>query len=528
MVCENCEQLRSSGNKSSKLVKNRKNKQLSKSSKFSKSLSKYLLPSIALFLPESTSSFKFTPYDQSLTSLHFSKNVPTDSKAYDLDTPLTITSPADPEHKYNCYTPRSKSEIQAYEESLKNDEENSEENPDSEQNIDYESPYYLIEHLFKDDSDCYLMADGYWMYEICFNKYIRQFHEDRVQKGKINVKSHYMGKKPVFQKNGPLKTPVPKTYYDKTTYPFYAVVYESGDVCDVTKKPRKTTVQLTCDLDYTGTYANSVQIMSMQETASCEYEFLVAVGAICQHPLFQRETEEQKIVCVAGNEKTPSFPAEAARLNSIGLKGRKVIDTDQTIVPAATTVSQQEAGASQVNIKDNVKNNLKGEGTNVKKTNIPSSDYEKTYGSLQNLLKDFVTGESCLHGGSGWWRYEYCFGQYVKQFHEDANGRTDIILGNWDLEAHKEWAEGQLKLGLKNSWYKSSTDFKMSNKPKLPKFVDETTGKTMVANVFMKNGDVCDLTKQPRSVYVRHICNQNTNKVNMILHEPGDCEYSWL
>merc|ERR1712071_666483 len=65
----------------------------------------------------------------------------------------------------------------------------------------------------------------------------------------------------------------------------------------------------------------------------------------------------------------------------------------------------------------------------------------------------------------------------------------------------------------------------MSNKPKLPKFVDESTGKTMVANVFMRNGDVCDLTKQPRSVYVRHICNQNTNKVNMILHEPGDCEY---
>ena len=32
-----------------------------------------------------------------------------------------------------------------------------------------------------------------------------------------------------------------------------------------------------------------------------------------------------------------------------------------------------------------------------------------------------------------------CYGSHVKQFHSHAGGQTDILLGTWDVEAHKLW-----------------------------------------------------------------------------------------
>ena len=32
--------------------------------------------------------------------------------------------------------------------------------------------------------------------------------------------------------------------------------------------------------------------------------------------------------------------------------------------------------------------------------------------SLQ-VVKEFLKGEYCLYGGSGWWKYEFCYGKKV-------------------------------------------------------------------------------------------------------------------
>ena len=38
-------------------------------------------------------------------------------------------------------------------------------------------------------------------------------------------------------------------------------------------------------------------------------------------------------------------------------------------------------------------------------------------------------------------RFEYCYGQYVQQYHDDKmTGRTVITVGRWDLQAHTNWA----------------------------------------------------------------------------------------
>jgi hypothetical protein len=35
----------------------------------------------------------------------------------------------------------------------------------------------------------------------------------------------------------------------------------------------------------------------------------------------------------------------------------------------------------------------------------------------REFLEGFFSGRECLPGGTGWWRYEICYGKHVIQFH---------------------------------------------------------------------------------------------------------------
>lgn len=53
------------------------------------------------------------------------------------------------------------------------------------------------------------------------------------------------------------------------------------------------------------------------------------------------------------------------------------------------------------------------------------------------VVKQFLMGEYCLYGGSGWWKYEFCYGKKVDQYHEEKGGqRTVINLGRFDEQKH--------------------------------------------------------------------------------------------
>lgn len=42
---------------------------------------------------------------------------------------------------------------------------------------------------------------------------------------------------------------------------------------------------------------------------------------------------------------------------------------------------------------------------------VPSEEDDREF------LKGFLSGTNCLTGGSGWWRYELCYGKHVIQYH---------------------------------------------------------------------------------------------------------------
>jgi len=120
------------------------------------------------------------------------------------------------------------------------------------------------------------------------------------------------------------------------------------------------------------------------------------------------------------------------------------------------------------------------------------------------VVKQFLRGEYCLYGGSGWWKYEFCYGNKVDQYHqEDNGGKTVINLGNFDIEDHLQWLE--------------------DHPHKKPKPADERKH----VSHFYSDGQLCEITGKPRHIEVKMKCKMadSPSAVTLYLLEPRTCEY---
>lgn len=122
-----------------------------------------------------------------------------------------------------------------------------------------------------------------------------------------------------------------------------------------------------------------------------------------------------------------------------------------------------------------------------------------------SIVESFLLGKTCLTGGTGWWKYEFCYGKYVKQYHVDKfGGKTTIMLGTFDESMHK--------------------DFLNTHPEKRPK---AKTQRKQITHFYSK-GSVCDKTGKFRQVEVILKClenSQSASQVSLYLLEPTVCNY---
>ena len=73
----------------------------------------------------------------------------------------------------------------------------------------------------------------------------------------------------------------------------------------------------------------------------------------------------------------------------------------------------------------------------AKHTNSPEFAENTIIIHFLQVVKEFLKGEYCLYGGSGWWKYEFCYGKKVSQ--------------SWQLK-NKLWGKGfSTNMGIKVS-----------------------------------------------------------------------------
>lgn len=363
------------------------------------------------------------------------------------------------------------------------------------------SPLALLMPLFKQQS-CNLRLDRYWTYELCHGRYIKQYREEREGKttrlleftlGIITEKSlaSLSEQAKTSTQEIPVSANIPTTKIEGLDTPYFMVNYTHGSICDVTGQPRTSHVLFVCYEE------GQHDIYSIKEIYSCEYEIVILSPILCQHPLYRsRELPQTYLHCIP-MEGSPKRPRNLLQIEAESLKLR----SSDAILAGDTS-----SGSVKLKVLDDEKEDTttttssSSSSTSERRPRVPLFSPQPAID--QKLVEDFLNGDYCLHGGSRWWKYEFCHGRKVEQYHEEQDGtRTSILLGYFNMENHKKWI---------------TQNPEKSYKP----------GKRQVSH-FYSGGTTCDVTGAPRQVEVKLKCKESNSPSSMAvyLQEPRTCEY---
>uniref|UniRef100_V9KAV9 Endoplasmic reticulum lectin n=1 Tax=Callorhinchus milii TaxID=7868 RepID=V9KAV9_CALMI len=118
---------------------------------------------------------------------------------------------------------------------------------------------------------------------------------------------------------------------------------------------------------------------------------------------------------------------------------------------------------------------------------------------VAELLKP-MDAAPCLIKTKDWWTYEFCYGQYIKQYHiEDSEVKGEVLyLGIYESEF--DW---------------NNETAKASKQHKLKRYHSQT----------YVNGSKCDLNEKPREAEVRFLCEEGSGDYLARVDEPQSCSY---
>ncbi|XP_008443923.1 protein OS-9 homolog isoform X1 [Cucumis melo] len=152
---------------------------------------------------------------------------------------------------------------------------------ESEKRVKLKTPDELLEAL---KEQCFVRQEGWWTYEFCYQKTLRQFHledEKVVQEFILGVYDAEATAK--LNENlsdiSTLKDPRSKDASQR----YHAHHYTNGTMCDLTNQPRETEVRFVCS------EPPRAMINSITELSTCKYALTVRCPTLCKHMLFEEE-----------------------------------------------------------------------------------------------------------------------------------------------------------------------------------------------------------------------------------------------
>ena len=362
------------------------------------------------------------------------------------------------------------------------------------------SGFELIQTLFQ-LSSCSYRIESYWTYELCHGKHLRQYHESKeLSLKKPQILEFFLGvykpstdKKEVVMTEESTSEAESRAEDDKLQIetrriesidlPFFPINMTDGTVCELTNKPRKTKILYVCQPEGRG------EIYELKETSTCEYEVIVLTSVLCSHPDFKPKTPPVSTISCHAVDGSP-------------IKPETLMNWEKQPVPQ---YDHQVQGNYIVQRQMKKESPSKPAATeSPKQAQPPKPDSTLTDTTDKQVVREFLSGDYCFQGGTGWWKHEFCFNKHARQFHDDNNGRIAINLGYWNEEKHFEWVE--------------------KNPSKIPR----PKGNRKQLSLLYTGGDKCDITGKDRIVEVKLKCVEKKNQphsVSIYLMEPKTCEY---
>jgi endoplasmic reticulum lectin 1 len=132
--------------------------------------------------------------------------------------------------------------------------------------------------------------------------------------------------------------------------------------------------------------------------------------------------------------------------------------------------------------------------------------------SALDYLEPLFIGDICSYRIETYWTYEICHGNYIKQYHEERDGKTsklqEYYLGKWTKEMT---AELRKKIEANRN---EKLRFKKIDGLNLPYF-----------EVEMIDGTLCDLNQEPRTTKIHYVCYAHGKNEIYSLKETSTCNY---
>ncbi|XP_023634544.1 protein OS-9 homolog [Capsella rubella] len=143
---------------------------------------------------------------------------------------------------------------------------------DTHKQVKLRTPDELLQSLEK----CIVRQEGWWSYEFCHEKYVRQVHTD--DENKI-VQEFLLG---TFDPEATAGFNQTVSDASDASQRYHSHVYTNGTTCDLTGSPREVEVRFVCA-------ETRAMITSITELSTCKYALTVQCPTLCKHPLFQLE-----------------------------------------------------------------------------------------------------------------------------------------------------------------------------------------------------------------------------------------------
>ncbi|KAI7881080.1 L domain-like protein, partial [Lichtheimia hyalospora FSU 10163] len=145
----------------------------------------------------------------------------------------------------------------------------------------------LLEPLSKQNC-LYYPTPGYWTYEYCHDKHVRQFHLDRNALQGDQRQISAASNSPSQHDHSPITS---LRHVGDQRY--LVQQWTGGTKCDLTGKPRSIEIQFHCDMQ-----AND-RISMFQEVATCQYQMTITTPRLCEEMMLAStsHSDVNKIEC---------------------------------------------------------------------------------------------------------------------------------------------------------------------------------------------------------------------------------------
>lgn len=214
--------------------------------------------------------------------------------------------------KYRCYLPEEEAEGEAATDgSVAKPEES------------------VASYLLPIKGTCFYRLEGWWTYEFCFMKSVRQFHQEKFKNQQKEeqtaiTQDNTLGAYWVDPQaasgtvRGELLDDV------KTKRKYFKQEYGNGTLCDLTGKPRESELRLNC------APGEPSYLASIEEVATCKYVVQFSSNLLCKHPAFAADKKKESVDAIQCEpldargkplpppKRAPSPPADSSGTSGSG------------------------------------------------------------------------------------------------------------------------------------------------------------------------------------------------------------------